>query len=156
MDDGDCWSHFDAVYTYPNDVHIAFASAQFGGRWDVRMQYFGSHGFAEATYDAPVRIEGPTPWEFPGLGTPVETSQDDAVAGNFAGALDDADPNKQKAFIQSITSGDLINEAEAGVESALSAMLAREAAYTGSEVTWEKLLESTEIWDPKVDWSQFG
>ena len=41
------------------------------------------------------------------------------MTGRFAGALDDADPNKQKTFIESITSGKHINEAEQGAESAL-------------------------------------
>ena len=34
--------------------------------------------------------------------------------GAYCGALDDADPNKQKSFIDSITSGNLLNEAQQG------------------------------------------
>jgi hypothetical protein len=30
-------------------------------------------------------------------------------------------------------------------------MMARTAAYTGQEVTWEETLKSTETWDPKID-----
>ena len=47
------------------------------------------------------------------------------MTGAFRGALDDADPNKQKAFIESITSGNLLNEAQQGAESALASMLGR-------------------------------
>ena len=35
-------------------------------------------------------------------------------------------------------------------------MLGRMAAYTGDEVTWEKLMKSKEVWDPKMDWKQFA
>jgi myo-inositol 2-dehydrogenase/D-chiro-inositol 1-dehydrogenase len=157
MDDGDCWSHFNAVYTYGNDVHVGFASTQFGSAaWGVKMQYSGSHGVAEANYDAPVRIDGEDPWEYPGLGEPEEVSQEDAVTGSFSGALDDADPNKQKSFIESITSGNHVNQAAAGAEAALSAIMAREAAYSGEEMTWEKILKSEEVYDPGIDFSQFA
>jgi predicted dehydrogenase len=157
LDDGDCWSHFNAVYTYDNDVHISFASTQFGSSaWGVKMQYSGSHGVAEANYGSPVRIDGEDPWDAPGIGKPAEVSQEDAVTGRFAGALDDADPNKQKAFIDSITSGNHINEAKQGAESALTAIMGREAAYTGEEVTWDKLLKSDEVYDPKMDFGQFA
>jgi len=157
MDDGDCWSHFNAVYTYDNDIHISFASTQFGSSaWGQKMQYSGSHGVAEANYGAPVRIDGENPWEYPGLGKPEATSLADAAAGKFSGALDDADTNKQKAFIESITSGKLINETKQGAESALTAIMARDAAYTGEEMTWEKLLKSEEVYDPKMDINQFA
>ena len=155
-DKGDCSSHFNCVYTYPGDVHIGFASTQFGkSAWGVGMQYYGTKGCAEARYDAPVRISGETNWEFPGLKKPESTDQAAAVTGTFHGALDDADANKQKAFIASITSGNLLNEATSGAESALAAMLGRMAASTGEEATWEKLMKSKEVLDPKMDWKQF-
>lgn len=155
-DKGDCSSHFNCVYTYPGDVHIGFASTQFGeSAWGVGMQYYGTSGCAEARYDAPVRISGETNWEFPGLKKPEPTDQALAVTGTFKGALDDADANKQKAFIASITSGNLLNEATPGAESALAAMLGRMAASTGEEATWEKLMKSKEVLDPKMDWKQF-
>jgi predicted dehydrogenase len=155
-DKGDCSSHYNCVYTYPGDVHISFASTQFGkSAWGVGMQYYGTKGCAEARYDAPVRISGETNWEFPGLKKPEPTDQAAAVTGTFHGALDDADANKQKAFIASITSGNLLNEATQGAESALAAMLGRMAASTGEEATWEKLMKSKEVSDPKMDWKQF-
>jgi len=92
----------------------------------------------------------------PGLGRPPATDQAAAVTGAFRGALEDADPNKQKAFIESITSGKLINEAAMGAESALAGILGRMAAYTGDEVTWDKMMKSKEVWDPKMDWKQFA
>jgi predicted dehydrogenase len=155
-DAGDCSSHYNCVFTYPNDVHVSFASTQYGkASWGVGMQYYGTRGIAEARYDAPVRISGDTNWEYPGLGRPQAVDQAAAVTGQFRGALDDADSNKQNAFIGSIISGNLLNEATPGAESALSSMLGRMAAFTGREVTWEELLKSTEVYDPKINFAQF-
>jgi predicted dehydrogenase len=155
-DAGDCYGHYNCVFTYPGNVHVSFASTQFGtAAWGVGMQYYGTKGCAEARYDTPIRIGGESPWEFPGLKKPEPTDLAAAATGAFRGALDDADPNKQKAFIESITSGQLVNEATTGAESALASMLGREAAYTGKEVTWEKLLKSKQVYDPKIDWKQF-
>ncbi len=155
-DAGDCNGHFNCVFSYPGGVHVSFASTQFGtAPFNVGMLYYGTKGFGEARYDAPVRIGGESPWEFPGLKKPEPTDLAAAATGTFRGALDDADPNKQKAFIDSITSGQLLNEATSGAESALASMLGREAAYTGKEVTWEKLLKSKQVYDPKIDWKPF-
>jgi len=30
-------------------------------------------------------------------------------------------------------------------------IMARTAAYIGREVTWDEMLKSTEVWDPKID-----
>jgi predicted dehydrogenase len=157
-DKGDAWSHFNCVFTYPGDVHISFASTQFtNAKWGgVGMQYYGTKGWAEARYDTPVRLSAETQWEFPGLGKPEATDTAAAVTGAFRGALDDADPNKQKAFIESITSGKLLNEAQQGAESTLAGILGRMAAYTGKEVTWDQMMKSKEVWDPKMDWKQFA
>jgi predicted dehydrogenase len=157
-DQGDCWSHYNCIFTYPGNVHISFASTQFtNAQWGgVGMQYYGTKGWAEARYDAPVRLSAETNWEYPGLGKPQATDAAAAVTGRFPGALDDADPNKQKAFIESITSGQPIDEAAQGAESALSGILGRMAAYTGDEVTWDKMMKSKETWDPKIDWKQFA
>jgi myo-inositol 2-dehydrogenase / D-chiro-inositol 1-dehydrogenase len=156
-DQGDCWSHYNLVFTYPGDVHIGFGSTQFGkAAWGVGMQYYGTKGCAEACYDAPVRISGETEWEFPGLGKPPVTDQAAAVTGAFKGALEDADPNKQKAFIESITSGNLVNEAAQGAESALAGILGRMAAYTGKPVNWDEMMKSKEVWDPKLDFGKLA
>ena len=156
-DDRDCSSHYNCVFTYPKDVHVSFSSTQYGkAAWGVGMQYYGTRGIAEARYDAPVRISGETAWEYPGLGRPQAVDQQAAVTGRFRGALDDADANKQAAFIGSVVSGNLLNEAVSGAESVLSAILGRMAAETGREVTWEEMLKSVEVYDPKINFAQFA
>jgi hypothetical protein len=51
----------------------------------------------------------------------------------------------------SIASGRFHNQAARGVESALTAMLGRRAAYTGREVTWDELVRSNERWEARID-----
>ena len=150
-DEGDCFSHFNVVFTYPADVHISFGSTQFGkAGWDAAVFMYGPRGGSESHYDHRVFIKGEEPWDV-GLGPAQQTSQNAAAAGQFKGALDDADAMKEKAFIMSITSGNYLNEAATGAESALSGMLGRTAAYTGHEITWDELLRSEEVLDPAID-----
>ena len=52
-------------------------------------------------------------------------------------------------------SGRFHNQAAAGAEAALSAMLGRTAAYTDQEVTWDGLLRTGEHWDDEIDLNQF-
>jgi predicted dehydrogenase len=150
-DEGDCYSHFDLVFTYPADVHVSFGSTQFGkSAGDAGVCMFGPRGGSESHYDHRVFITGEEPWDA-GLSPAQQVAQSAAAAGQFKGALDDADAMKEKAFISSITSGNFLNEAAAGAESALSGMLGRAAAYAGREVRWDELLRSKEILDPKID-----
>jgi len=155
-DEGDCYSHFNVVFTYPDAVHVSFGSTQFGkAGWDAAVFMYGPRGGSESHYDHRVFIKGEEPWDA-GLGPAQQTSQNAATAGQFKGSLDDADAMKEKAFITSITSGNFLNEAATGAESALSGMLGRTAAYTGREVTWDELLRSKEVLDPKIDLSKLA
>ena len=152
-DPGDCMSHYDCVFTYPNDIHISFASTQFiKGGWHVAMRYFGTQGNAEAAYSAPVVITGEEPWEFPGLGQPGQSGDTKQLqAGQFKGALDDADQNKQRVFVNSITSARYLHEIQPGAEATISAIMARQAAYTGERVTWDGVRYSFDAWDAGID-----
>lgn len=151
-DQGDCSSHFNVTFTYPNDVHVTVTSTQFiEGEWDVAVRLFGEEGNAELRYDAPVRITGRKPWNAPGVGKPEKTETAAAVTGAFKGAIEDADAEKERHWIESITNGRHINEAEQGAESTFSAILGRTAAYTGRTVTYEEVVQSGEKWDAGLD-----
>lgn len=151
-DAGDCWSHFVVSFTYPDDVHLGFGSTQFEkGWWDVNERFFGSKGVSESHYSGPVAIYGEEPWAWGSGASQKEGGASFSVTGSFHDNLEQADSEKKKAFIESITSGNFHNQAGAGAESALSAMLGRTAAYTGREVTWDELLRSDEAWDAGID-----
>jgi len=155
-DQGDAWSNYMVHYEYPGRVHVAFHSTQLDpGYGDVCTRFFGTLGTAEAHYSGGVFITGAEEWDSGASRGSQAIKREDWAAGRFSSALEDADPNKQKAFIQSITSGEWINEGEAGAETALSAILGRAAAYSGHTVTWEEIETSDEYLDPDLDLAQF-
>lgn len=61
-----------------------------------------------------------------------------------------------EGLIESIVTGNLLNEAGFGAEAAFTGILGRTAVLKGKEVTWEKLLRSKEVFDPKMDLNQFA
>jgi len=158
---GDAYDHYNVVFTYPDDVHVTFGSTQFEkGWWDVNERFFGSKGVSESHYSGPCAIYGDEKWAWDagkpkGQDSGADSTQFSAT-GVFHDNLADADSEKKKAFIASITSGKFHNQAETGVESALSAMLGRTAAYQGHAVTWAELQASNEKWDSGIDLNHLG
>ena len=153
-DFGNVWDNFQIVFTYPEDVHVSFDSVQFGNKlWDVSERIFGSKGVSDSPYSGPMRITGDEPWEWrdPEGGKTARAQGGFSVTGEFTDNLAHADREKDKAFIDSIVSGKFHNQAAAGAESALTAILARTAAYTGREVTWEDLLRSDQKYELGID-----
>ena len=146
-----CYSHFNVVYQYPNDVDVSFTSTQFGKvQFDVNERFNGTRGSSQSPYAGPLGIWGEEQWIWSGSEKPAAEGQFSA-AGSFSDNLAQADSEKQKAFIGSITSGKFHNQASTGVESALTAMLGRQAAYQGRELTWDELVRSNEHWDSGID-----
>ena len=155
-DPGDNNSHFHVTYTYPGDITVTFQSQQFNpGYGDVCERFFGTKGISESHYTGGVFIKGENEWDSGIPRSAADISPEDWDAGRFRSALDDADANKEKAFIASIQSGEYINEAKQGAESTLSARLGTLAAYSGEEVTWDEMIASDECIDPVVDISRF-
>ena len=152
--DGDVYGNYHVVFQYLDGVDVTFSSTQFAkGWWDVTERFFGTKGTTQSPYVGPLGIWGDEPWQDPNSITPKDSSQPQvfSVTGNFRSNLEQADPQKKKAFVDSIVSGKFQNQAPAGAESALSCIMARTAAYTGHEVTWEDTLKSTETWDARLD-----
>src|SRR6266403_1011969 len=156
--DGDAFGNYNVVFHYPDGVDVTFSSTQFAkGWWDVTERFFGTKGTSQSPYTGPLGIWGDEPWQ--AAGSPAKDkaeSQAFSVTGSFTSNLEFADPQKKKAFVESISSGHFHNQADKGAESALSCMMARSAAYQGREVTWDELMKSTEVWDPKIDLNKFA
>ncbi len=153
-DDGDCYGNYNVVFRYPGNVDVTFSSTQFAkGWWDVSERFFGTKGTSLSPYTGPLGIWGDDPWQAPLSPEPQGGPEPAAfsVTGSFKSNLESADPEKKKAFIDSIISGNFHNQADKGAESALSCMMARTAAYTGREVTWDELMKSNEAWDARLN-----
>jgi myo-inositol 2-dehydrogenase/D-chiro-inositol 1-dehydrogenase len=150
--DGDVYGNYNVLFHYPEGVDVTFSSTQFSkGWWEVTERFFGTKGTSQSPYTGPLGIWGDEPWQ--AEGTPAKDTGETAFSatGKFTSNLEFADREKKKAFVESIASGNFHNQADKGAESALSCMMARTAAYTGREVTWEETLKSTDTWDSRID-----
>jgi myo-inositol 2-dehydrogenase / D-chiro-inositol 1-dehydrogenase len=157
---GNIWDNYEVIFTYPKDVHVSFSSTQFGDfGFDVSERVYGADGLAEMPYSGPLRILGKNAWTWV---DPEGTQQQSTEPARFAanGAFTDnlihADRDKDRGFIESITSGQFHNQIAAGVESALACMLGRKAAYSGRETTWDELQKDHEAWELGMDLKQFS
>ena len=150
--DGDNYGNYHVIFHYPDDVDVTFTSTQFAkGWWDVTERFFGTKGTSQSPYVGPLGIWGDEPWQWTGAGATTTEPQNFSATGKFTSNLESADPEKKKAFIESITSGNFHNQADKGAESAISCMMAREAAYKKREITWDDIMKSKEVYDPKID-----
>ncbi len=155
---GDCWDNYQVTYTYPGDVRMSFSSTQYGtyGSFDAGLRLFGSNGMATVPYSGPVQIVGDKAWAWDASAAAAAGTGKFSANGSFSDNLAFADRDKERTFIDSITSGQSHNQIAAGVETALSCMLGRMAGYQGREVTWEDLLAHGETYSLGMDLNQFA
>jgi predicted dehydrogenase len=151
-DDGDAYGNYNALFHYPDNVDVTFSSTQFiKGWWDVTERFFGTKGVSQSPYSGALGIWGDEPWQYAAAAKDVSDTKAFSATGKFTSNLELADAQKKKAFVESISSGKFHNQAAKGAESALSCIMARTAAYTGREVSWEDTMKSKDVWDPKID-----
>jgi myo-inositol 2-dehydrogenase/D-chiro-inositol 1-dehydrogenase len=140
--------YYRVVFYYPRDVHIGVTIGKSNeGSPDSCVRFFGSKGISELGYSL-CAIYGEEPWACEGRSLQLSPSSR-RLAGfqRHRNMFADADLEKKRLFLESIREGRFYNQAAAGVESALATMLARHAAYTREEVTWDELLASEAKWD---------
>ena len=152
---GDCWDNYQVDFTYPGDLRFAFASTQFGNPgFNAGLSFYGANGSATVPYSGAVAITGAQPWAWSEAET-ATTPAKFAANGAFSDNLAFADRDKERTFIDSITSGRPHNQIAAGVETALSCMLGRMAGYEKREVTWDELLASKEAYSLGMNLNEF-
>ena len=133
MDVGDAWDFFIVHYDYSKGVQVDFSSAQFTKAYrDLCVRVYGSAGTADSHYGGAVNITGDHAW----AGTP----KDDTRSGSITNTKD---------FIESIRTGKYINNADSAVESNLTAILGRMAAYRRMRVTWQEMMQHNDKLDAK-------
>ncbi len=128
-DVGDCWDHFLVQYWYPDDVKVDFSSNQFlKGFHDMCIRFYGTAGTVDSHYGGYVRITGDNPW--PGV-EKDDTFREGAIAN-------------VRRFVESLRTGNYLNNVEESVDSNLTAILGRMAAYRERVVTWDEMMRSGE------------
>jgi len=131
-DYGDAWDHFAVTFWYPDGVHASFSSHQLNGALsDLCVRVFGIHGCADTHYGGTIRILGKNPW--------TGAEKDDTFRG---GAIQNV-----KDFVASIREQKPIYNYEVSVESNLTAILGRTAAYREATVTWDEMMAANERWE---------
>jgi len=126
---GHIWDHFAVEFEYPNGARIqSFCRHWEGCRDNVSERIVGSKGWSNPHG----RIFGENPLRYD----------------------DRNDPNpyvvEHTDNINAIRAGKPLNEARQVAESTLTAILGREAAYTGQEITWEQMLSCSTVLGPEI------
>ncbi len=136
---GDAYDHFVVTYWYPNNVHVSFSSNQLTPAYsDLCVRCFGHEGCADLHYGGLVRITGKNEW----MGAEKDPTFKEGAISNA------------KAFAESIRTGKLLNNGDQAVESNLTAILGRTAAYREQTVTWDEMMKSNEKFEAelKLQW----
>lgn len=154
---GDTWTNFEIAYQYPNDINVSMHCSQVGTTFgDVCARFVGTKGIAQAHYSGGVYIEGPDPWDSGILRSTQDALSPDLIAKGATGqSLHDSDKNKGKSFIQSIESGNYLNETASGSASTLSAIMGRNSAITNQEMSMEEVRYSDEKLEARLNMAQF-
>lgn len=133
---GNIWDHFAVEFEYPNQVKVASYCRHYPGVGDVSEQVVGTKGTIR-THDKSF----------------YELVVDGKVKELYSAAEDrrDISPYVQEHIdlIQSIKAGKPINELQQVTLSTASAILGRQAAYTGKSIKLDEILKSKEDTMPK-------
>src|SRR5690606_30556275 len=136
-DVGDCWDHYIATFWYPEDVLVDFSSGQYlRGYSDLCIRVYGSDGTVDSHYGGLVQITGEHEWAG---GTNKDLYR--------TGAIENI-----KQFHSSVLNGTpLFETVPPSVESNLTSILGRMAAYRQATVTWEEMMASGERIEADLD-----
>jgi predicted dehydrogenase len=132
---GNIYDHIFVVYEYPDDVRAFLGQRQITNCFSENADYLmGSEGFGKIpSWQNPV-IRAKESWRYRGPKTDMYQQEHDEL---FA----------------SIRSGKPMNDGQWMAQSTMMGLMARMAAYTGQEVTWEDAMNSKEQLVPEhLDW----
>ncbi len=123
---GNIWDHFTVDYEYPKKAHVMSMARQWANTAPyVGAEFQGTKGSVDIYKAEIYDLDGKRTWKFDG-----------AISIAKAYVQEHAD------LINSIRAGKPANESEQVAHSTLTAILGREAAYTGKKIGWQEILES--------------
>jgi myo-inositol 2-dehydrogenase / D-chiro-inositol 1-dehydrogenase len=123
---GHIYDHFAVDFEYANGARLMSMCRQIDGTPNrIGEHFIGSRGRCEFSSAAPARILGANAWTYPKPDKPVNPYV-----------------QEHTDLIASIRAGKPINELKTVAESTLTAIMGREAAYTGQELTWDEVLNA--------------
>ncbi len=141
---GNIYDHFGAEYKWENGVKGYHYCRQIGRCYNANTdEVFGTKGVyqGESGSKRHVIIRSETPWRYTAP----------------AGMLDNGYQTEHDEMYASIRAGRPINTSDRFTKTTLAAIMARMAAYTGKEITWDMAMNSQEnlfpenlTWDSKL------
>jgi len=126
---GHIYDHFAVDYEYANGARVVSMCRQIAGtRSRIGESFIGTKGRSN-THNG--EIIGSAAWKYSSAEKPV-------------------DPYVQEHtdLVASIRKGTPLNELKTVAESTLTAIMGREAAYTGQELTWDEVLNADQVLAP--------
>jgi len=138
---GDQYDFFSVEYVYDNGMHTHCAARQITGCSNETKQFIvGTEGSANAK-GIIYNHKGEEIWKYP---YPEEGATDQTWKVT--------DPYVQEHInlVAGIRTGNIVNDAEAQVNSTLITIMGRMSAYTGKDVTWEEVMNSDLYLGPKT------
>jgi predicted dehydrogenase len=133
---GEIWDEFGVEFEYPGGVRCASYCSQIKREWaSVSEAVQGTHGSSRP--DGTIQPKGGEVWRFKGK---------------------KVDPYVQEHIdlINAITNDTELNEAKQVTDSTLTAIMGREAAYSGKEVEWDAILNSKFSYGPELLYQNCG
>jgi predicted dehydrogenase len=123
---GHIFDHFGIDFEYANGARVLSMCRQIDGTSSRIAEHFiGSNGAASLGDGGTNEITGPKAWAYKATGKPVSPYV-----------------QEHTDLIASIRSGKPYNELQQVAESTLTAIMGREAAYTGQEITWDMIMKA--------------
>jgi predicted dehydrogenase len=133
---GDIYDHLAVEYEYPNEVRIQYIGSQIDGYpWRGDERVAGTRGSAHLSGNNGI-LTGSVPWQFEG---------------------EQPDPSvlQYTEMIDSIRTGNPINEGHQIAESTLTALMGRMSAYAGKVVEWDWAMNESTL-DLSPEKMEFG
>jgi len=129
---GEIWDNFDVEYQYANGLRLYSYCGQIRRSWgSVSEAAHGSKGFSEL-HDGRnfIRTKDGKNWR------PTGISQDNGYV------------NEHRDLIKAILEDTPLNEAKQVADSTLTAIMGREASYSGGEVAWDDIANGKFMYGP--------
>ena len=133
---GHIYDHFGVDFEYPNGARVLSMCRQIDGtRTRIGESFIGTKGGITLQDQGIAEIRGASAWSWKKPEKPVSPYV-----------------QEHTDLVASIRSGKPYNELKQVAESTLTAILGREAAYTGQELTWDELLKADQdLTPPRVE-----
>jgi len=123
------FDHTFCEYTFADGTKMFSQGRHLRGAWNYVGE--GVHG-SKGTADPSGWIKGATNWE-------------------FAGEKPNGHQQEQHDMIEALMRGEIYNEGEYGAHSTFTAILGREACYSGKVIKWDELLANGRELAPGID-----